>query len=344
MDTRKVFRRLSKKMLEDFEISAQINHQGSKGTYRENALKRFLSEGKLPTRYGIGSGEIIGPVQNVSKQSDLIIFDQLNGLSLIYDESTQVYPIECVAGVIEVKSTLNKTEFLKSLENIRTTKQLVPAENVEKNIANGMRMAYRRPKPFGAIFGYRLGDNSLSSLEANLREWGKEVPREDWPNVIAVLGEGIIHYYGKALRPVYRNSEINNFEHIASIHFRDDTLFKFYSMIVDLCASTDLGPVALGRYFEPSEQVGPFVVSNHNRITKPDCDEVFRLNENFISKVVDECKGKAITHEKFLLQRFGQIPQGLGTGQQDFEVYFYNPDGLKGMHELETPFFMSTVI
>ena len=35
METKNVFRRLSKKMLEDFSIAAEISHHGSKGTYRE---------------------------------------------------------------------------------------------------------------------------------------------------------------------------------------------------------------------------------------------------------------------------------------------------------------------
>ena len=135
METKNVFRRLSKRMLEDFSISAEISHHGSKGTYRENTLKKFLSEGRLPTRYGIGTGEIVGPVHNVSRQSDLIIFDSLNGISLIYDENTQVYPIECVAGTIEVKSTLNKGEFIKSLENIKSVKKLAPRETTTKTLS-----------------------------------------------------------------------------------------------------------------------------------------------------------------------------------------------------------------
>ena len=42
METKNVFRRLSKKMIEDFSISAEISHHGSKGTYRENTLKNFF--------------------------------------------------------------------------------------------------------------------------------------------------------------------------------------------------------------------------------------------------------------------------------------------------------------
>lgn len=336
MDTRRVFRRISNKMLEDFEISAEINHQGSKGSYRENSLKKFLSQGRLPARYSIGEGEIVGPIQNVSRQSDLIIYDKLNGFSLIYDEATQVYPIECVAGVIEVKSTLNKPEFLKALENIRSVKLLAPDETTDRAIAGGLRMAYKRPAPFGAVFGYRLGDNSLDSLVDNLRDWEKDVPKEHWPNVIAVLDEGLIYHYAEGLKVVYGNEALANAQLASCIHFRKDTLFKFYSAVIDLCANTNLGPVELSRYFDPAEQLGQFVVSNHDRITKQGEKAVYRLNERFIKIIVDACKQSGpMTHKELMIRRIGQVPEGMEPSQLEFEVYLYNPENLKGIHEVE---------
>jgi len=42
MDVKKVFRGISQKLQTDFEISAEINHQGNKGTYREVPYVNFL--------------------------------------------------------------------------------------------------------------------------------------------------------------------------------------------------------------------------------------------------------------------------------------------------------------
>jgi hypothetical protein len=92
----------------DFEAAAQINHSVSKGTFRENVLKDFLAEGRMPYKYGIGSGEVVGRVRDTSKQCDLIVYDRLNGVKLLYDEAIQVFPIDCIYGIIEVKSTLSK--------------------------------------------------------------------------------------------------------------------------------------------------------------------------------------------------------------------------------------------
>ena len=118
-------------------------------------------------------------------------------------------------------------------------------------------------------------------------------------------------------------------------------MFKFYVILMDLCASTDLGPIELGRYFDQSEQIGEYIVTNHDRILKKDREEVFKLKEKFISKIVEYCRGKGpLTHEQLLLRRFGQIPVGMDPWELSVKVYFYNPDGLKGIHEVENPIKM----
>ena len=314
--------------------------RGSKGSYRENTLKQFLSDGRLPSRYGIGTGEIVGLAHNVSRQSDLIIYDHLNGISLVYDENTQVYPIECVAGTIEVKSTLSKTELIKSLENIKSVKKLAPRETASKSVL-GFHVAYPRPYPFGAVFGYRLSGNSLSSLTENLIEWESNTPKEYWPNVIAVLDEGLIQHYKAGLRTAYLNDDIREAKRPSSIYYREDTLFMFYSIVIDLCASTDLGPVVLSRYFNQAEQLGEYVVSNHDRIVKDNCDHVFKLSQNFISQVVDYCRKEgSLTQKQLLMQRFGQIPEGIVDSDFNVNVFLYNPNRLKGAHEVENAFTM----
>ena len=335
MDTKAAFRRISRKLSNEFELSAQINHSGSKGLYREDALRTFLAEGRLPGRFGVGMGEIVGPARSVSRQSDLIIYDQLDGISLIHSEGTQVYPIECVAGTIEVKSTLNKTKFLEALENIKSVKRLAPRETVAKPMPGGFTLEYGRPRPFGAVFGYRLGGNSLSSLYSNLVEWERENPKEYWPNVIAVLGEGVIHHY-RGLRPAFSNEDLSGAEYLSSLHYREDTLFKFYAAVIDLCTSTQLGPVVLSRYFEQAEQVGNYLVHGHDQFQKRGREEVVRLTEAFVEKVVEHCGQQGgMSEEELMRRRFGQIPDGLDADVLRRQVFLYNPDGLKGLHEVD---------
>ena len=232
MDIRKVFRGISKKLLTDFEISAQISHNGNIGDYRENALREFLQTGRLPKRYGIGNGEIVGHVSNVSRQSDLIVFDQFESIPLLYDNQVQVYPIDCIYGVIEVKSKLSKTKLLEGLENIKSVKELTPNDVVVKKLLF-MQQSYKRPKPFGFVFAYSLDGNSLDSLTENLKEWEKNTACEFWPNLIVVLGEGLIYHTKTGFDKRIASDTIDDSCKPTNLRFKEDTFFHFYSYLLD---------------------------------------------------------------------------------------------------------------
>src|SRR5579862_9077984 len=197
MDTRTLFQKISQKMRLDFETSAQVKHAPSKGTIRENVLRNFLAEGRLPSKYGLGAGEVVSRVRDTSRQCDVIVYDKLNGVTLLYDEDIKVFPIDCVYGIIEVKSALSKPELLDALEKIKALKSMASGGNVSQPIGGGMTMVHSRPKPFGAVFAYGLAGNSLDSLIENLREWERSAPPDVWPNYVCVLEEGIIYHHGK---------------------------------------------------------------------------------------------------------------------------------------------------
>lgn len=340
MDVRKVYRTVSRKLLHDFNISAEINHRGSKGSFRETALRDFLKSGRLPQRYGVGTGEIIGPARNVSRQSDLVVFDQLNGLALLLSDSVQVYPIESVYGVIEVKSALSKQEFVKALENIKSVKALTPIENI---LQRGplMTTSYARPAPFGMVFAYCLADNSLDSLCANLKEWEASNSPDYWPNLVAVLGEGIIHHYGDGLKHCIANNDLKAGCYPMAIAYREDSLFQFYIALLDLCGETHLGAPELRRYYDPAEQIGPYLVRNHDRGRRrgPAADKsVYRFNLQFIEKVVTWCKQRGKLSQKSLyLKQVGSVPVGVDDAWLEHEVYHYDPEGLPGLHQIQNP-------
>lgn len=340
VDVKRVFRSVSKKLVEDFKLSAEINHSGAKGTYRESSLRDFLASGRLPMRYGIGSGEIVGPARNVSRQSDLVVFDKLNGLALLLSESVQVYPIESVFGIVEVKSSLSKEELLKGLENIKSVKALTPKENIVQR-GPVMTMSYARPAPFGIIFAYRLANNSLDSLASNLREWETNNPPEFWPNLVVVLGEGVLHHHADGLQTFVANKDITAACRPSPMWYRDDTLFQFYISLLDLCAQTHLGAPELRRYYDPAEQLGQYLVRNHDRVQKlgPSAgNSVYRLNLAFVDRVVKWCKAHGkISQRDVCLRQFGSLPLGMDEEWQAYEVYLYDPEALPGFHQVENP-------
>ncbi|MFH5255696.1 DUF6602 domain-containing protein, partial [Burkholderia semiarida] len=72
MDAKKLFRSVSEKMCTDFKIAAHFVHKGTRGTARENSLRDFLAKGRLPAKYALGSGEVVGHVRDVSRQCDIV--------------------------------------------------------------------------------------------------------------------------------------------------------------------------------------------------------------------------------------------------------------------------------
>ena len=341
MDIRKVFRGISKKLLTDYEISAQISHNGNIGDYRENALREFLQTGRLPKRYGIGNGEIVGHVSNVSRQSDLIVFDQFESIPLLYDNQVQVYPIDCIYGVIEVKSKLSKTKLLEGLENIKSVKELTPNDVVVKKLLF-MQQSYKRPKPFGFVFAYSLDGNSLDSLTENLKEWEKNTACEFWPNLIVVLGEGLIYHTKTGFDKRIASDTIDDSCKPTNLRFKEDTFFHFYSYLLDLCNNVELPKIEISKFLDLPQKMGKYVVGNNDRMVrfgkdgKVDTTKVYRLTEAFIDKIVTWCKTQgSMTNEQFLLKQFGQIPVGTSDNYLKQPVYLYNPANLKGMHEVE---------
>ena len=342
MDIQKVFRGISKKLLNDFEISAQINHNGNVGDYRENALREFLETGRLPKRLGIGNGEIVGHISNVSKQSDLIIFDQLDNIPLLFDSQVQVYPIDCVYGIIEVKSHLTKVKLIEALDNIKSVKELAPNDTVRKEFMF-LSQTYKRPKPFGFVFAYSLGGNSLSSLVENLKQWESNNPAEYWPNLIVVLGEGIIYHNKKgSFIKTISSDTITDDCYPSSVHHKDDSFFYLYSYLLDLCNNMELPKVQLAKFLDLPQKMGKYLVGNNDRMVrygkdgKVDTTKVYRLTEKFIDKIVTWCKSVGpMTNREMMLKQFGQIPVGTTENYLNQMVYLYNPDNLLGIHEVE---------
>ncbi len=130
-----IFMKLLKSKIEKF-LSDYINlsrdvfvdkegkliHPGEFGTYRENIIKNFI-EPFLPDRLAIGTGFIISSKDKISSQCDLIIYDKSN-TPVIENEEQRFFPIECVAGVIEVKSRLSKTQFKDALIKLTNIKKI----------------------------------------------------------------------------------------------------------------------------------------------------------------------------------------------------------------------------
>jgi hypothetical protein len=120
----RIFEGVAEKMLMDFrQIQPQISHAGERGAQREETLKQFL-EVYLPKKCGIGSGQIMNSRDSVSRQCDIVIYNALECPLLLTGKGYQLFPIESVLAVIEVKSSLNSKSIPECVENISSVKLL----------------------------------------------------------------------------------------------------------------------------------------------------------------------------------------------------------------------------
>ncbi len=258
-----IFARLSDHLRLKFEMSAEVNHNGIRGSIREDTLLTFFSQGMLPKKFDIGSGEIISTSSGVSKQCDLVIYDSLNSAPLYFEPAAQVFPIEIVCGTIEIKSRLSKTKLVEGLDNIKSVKSLSKGN-----------------KPFGIIFAYDLGGNSLESLLTNLIEWEAANPaKKEWPDLIVVNGQGLIYHSND-------DFSFTKDKEAALVTSRDlskETFFSFYSILTGLLQDYEHEEYDMLDYYYMPTLIGDMLVQNHDSIAKD--DKLYSLTEAFLSEI-----------------------------------------------------------
>ncbi|MDR7246850.1 DUF6602 domain-containing protein [Priestia megaterium] len=170
----------AKKMQIDFaEVTENINHMGERGGSREEILLKYL-EDYIPIKYEMNNGVIIDATGEQSRQQDIIIYDSFNSPVLLNMQSTKMVPIESVFSVIEVKSSLNKTEINKCVNNILSVKSLV------KDSLDGINSPTA-----GFVFAF-TSSTTLETLLDNLVEKNKEVEENKQISALCVLDKGLI--------------------------------------------------------------------------------------------------------------------------------------------------------
>jgi hypothetical protein len=166
-------------------------HEGEKGAEVEVILRTFLDD-HLPRRFASSSAHMIDADNARSKQCDVVIYDSLS--SPIYRTSSEsiVLPVDHVAAVIEVKTSLNKAELADAYEKVASCKRLKKSKQTEMDRApTGSSLT--TVTTMGIVFAF-ASDTSLSTLAENARDLNANYDSKLWPDVIVVLDKGVITY------------------------------------------------------------------------------------------------------------------------------------------------------
>jgi hypothetical protein len=164
------------------------------GTVRQEIVRGFVAP-FLPRHVAIvNSAELITADRKGSTQCDLVIFDRSTPpfLDMV---SYRKLPNECVYGVIEVKSNLDKTQLLKACRLIERVKRLPKTAFHAGQTPRRARTVYGNTygeycPTVGMIFAFDSTD--LRMLGRHLLDWCGGRDPEFWPDSVWVLGKGYL--------------------------------------------------------------------------------------------------------------------------------------------------------
>jgi len=158
-----------KELLSKFNRSASVSsHPGERGIARELFIKEYLRE-HLPKRFGLKSGHFYDNFGRVSNQLD-IIYDAIETPTLFAEPNVLVLLVDSIAGVIQVKSTLDSDEFNSAIENLRSVKVLQhfkrdPLIAMGGGITNIGSATFPKPPLFSIIVAFRGKVNPETILQ-----------------------------------------------------------------------------------------------------------------------------------------------------------------------------------
>ncbi len=321
------FASIQEKMLLDYREAAAISHPGDKGTAREGVLRAFLKEkAYLPARYAVsdGSSHIISPTGHSSAQMDLVLFDAMNTPRLLSMGDIQFFPIECVYGVIEVKSDLDSVKVIEDgLNKIATFKTL---QSPDKQADAG----------FGILFAYDASLKWKSVMDA-VEHWQNEHSSNQWPNLVVVLNQAAIAQVNDR-RLALSSKEIAAITAPAlmPVIADDSVMLEFYLFLMDLLSTMTLRPASIRQYVSLPAIAGKHSVSfgfghmgeighcsKHGQYLR-------KISEKSVERILAECKHASKFNPRALLSEahgdsdiLGGRAQSGGLGG----ICLYNPEG-----------------
>ncbi|WP_340481201.1 DUF6602 domain-containing protein [Vibrio anguillarum] len=113
-------------------LAADIEHHGLAGQIREIALNKCIAP-FLTHSFKCGTGKIIDTEGNLSDQIDLIVYHTKLAPALMINSELGIFPAECCAYAIEVKSTLTATEIKDSIKKAKSVKKLQLFPQMDKD-------------------------------------------------------------------------------------------------------------------------------------------------------------------------------------------------------------------
>lgn len=202
-----------KQLLQELKLLESVDHPVTKGEHLEAILQGFFRE-NLPKKYSTDSGFIIGLLKGKntrkygddqngkfrSKEMDIVIFDEQQNINPLKLLKKKDFYVESVYAVISIKKHLNKQTFIEGkanmLDNLVSSRNIKPyafsyqVSNGDTTFDSAGGMV---PHPIISA-GFAFSGVGLKTikryLDSEISKYGRWYDK--FPNIIAVLGKGII--------------------------------------------------------------------------------------------------------------------------------------------------------
>jgi hypothetical protein len=236
--------------LESGVLTATLPHMGERGRNDEDRFRAFLAK-VLPRRFSIGTGFLVCSNPDIphSRQTDVVIYDEIHNSPLHRELAAYVFPVEMVYGTVEVKGLLGPGDLVPALQNIARIRRLakekhylvygqtsagqenpdqswvVPIEQV-----NGLA-----PRAF--IFAYDTKWKSATGFVNALKNAIAKVPNTHVHGVAVLAKEWFAYQVPERSGNGFRIK-----------HFTDHTLLRFINRMIHSLASVPMQQMSIDRY------------------------------------------------------------------------------------------------
>jgi|GEM_PF-3964930 len=167
----------------EFRKARIITHYPTSGKQAEDLLMAFLNK-HLPKRFAATTGFAIDIENNISQQSDILLYDALNSPLFPVSMDSQMILVDHLVAVIEVKSNLTLAQLQDAACKIASVKTLKQDADIRQSKADSC---------LGIVFAYE-SKMRLENIAKNLDNLNSARPRVEWIDTIVVLGKGMISY------------------------------------------------------------------------------------------------------------------------------------------------------
>jgi hypothetical protein len=195
-----IFRAVARQMQDDFQATRRlVRHKGLKGKAAENNLVATFLRRYLPATVTIRqNAEVVSSAGDVSPECDVLICDPSTP-PLWSANDVEIVPVECLHGLIEVKSVLKPSDLREAWTKTAAIKRYpktawIPSDRLVKAVVQFYGRQWEYFPTVGFVFAF-TSRSSLKSLRGVMWELAQDTEPEHRLDGVWILDKGSILWW-----------------------------------------------------------------------------------------------------------------------------------------------------